>query len=180
VNTAADELSSQMCRLAVGDRSAFVPLYVALKPRVQALCRAMLRHEQDAEDAMQHVMEKIFARASSYDPARPVVPWALGIAAWECRTFRQKRKRRREDALSDEPGALPGRPGHSEEIERSELQRLAFSTLNTLSDNDREVLKATFWDEATAAGVTGATLRKRRERALERLRASFRRLYGFE
>jgi len=42
---------------------------------------------------------------------------------------------------------------------------------------DRETLTATFWEEA--ATTSGATLRKRRERALDRLRESFRKLYGF-
>ena len=40
-----------------------------------------------------------------------------------------------------------------------------------------EDLVATLLDETTASG---ATLRKRRERALDRLRASFRRLYGLD
>jgi RNA polymerase sigma-70 factor (ECF subfamily) len=48
--------------------------------------------------------------------------------------------------------------------------------LGELSPQDRETLVATFWEEAT--NVTGATLRKRRERALTRLRDAFKRLYG--
>ena len=180
MNTLADDLTQHMDRLADGDRSAFGPLYAALKPRVHALCRAMLGHEQDAEDAMQQVMEKIFARASTYEQGRPVAPWALGIAAWECRGYRQKRKRRREDALVEEAGELLARNALSEDIARADLQRLALQALHELSATDREVLTATFWDEATLAGVTGATKRKRRERAIERLRVSFRRLYGFD
>jgi RNA polymerase sigma-70 factor (ECF subfamily) len=175
-----DDLAQQMARLADGDRWAFAPLYAALKPRVHALCRAMLRHEQDAEDAMQQVMEKLFARASSYEHGRPVVPWALGIAAWECRAYRQKRKRRREDALVDGSSEPLAGDELNEEIARADLQRLALQALQALSDTDREVLTATFWDEATLAGVTGATLRKRRERALDRLRTTFGRLYGFD
>jgi RNA polymerase sigma-70 factor (ECF subfamily) len=45
-----------------------------------------------------------------------------------------------------------------------------------LSEADRETLLASFWDEAS--DVSGATLRKRRERAVKRLRDAFRRLYG--
>jgi RNA polymerase sigma-70 factor (ECF subfamily) len=50
--------------------------------------------------------------------------------------------------------------------------------MSELAETDRETLLATFLDEATSVG--GATLRKRRERALDRLRTSFRRLYGLD
>jgi len=50
--------------------------------------------------------------------------------------------------------------------------------MGQLSDPDREVLVATFADESLS--ISGATLRKRRERALRRLRDAFRRLYGFD
>lgn len=173
-----DELLRLMTRLADGDRAAFAPLYVDLKPRVHALCRAMLGHEQDAEDAMQHALEKLFARASSYERGRPVIPWVLGIAAWECRAQRQKRKRRKEGPLAEVEPPLLVSDELSEEVARADLQRLAKAAMAALSEADREVLTATFWDEATLAGVTGATMRKRRERALDRLRVSFRRLYG--
>jgi RNA polymerase sigma-70 factor (ECF subfamily) len=63
---------------------------------------------------------------------------------------------------------------------RAELSRAASAALETLSEQDREVLVATFWDEASIAGVTPATLRKRRERALDRMRVAFRRLYGLD
>ena len=62
-------------------------------------------------------------------------------------------------------------------IERS-LTDAATVALGTLSELDQEVLIATFWDEA--ASVSGATLRKRRERATDRLRKAFRRLYGLD
>ena len=54
----------------------------------------------------------------------------------------------------------------------------AIAALGELSEADRETLIATFWDEA--ASVSGATLRKRRERALDRLRKTFGRLYGLD
>jgi RNA polymerase sigma-70 factor (ECF subfamily) len=57
-----------------------------------------------------------------------------------------------------------------------DLLRAALASLGELSELDKETLLATFWDEGSSA--SGATLRKRRERALARLKASFRRLYG--
>ena len=61
---------------------------------------------------------------------------------------------------------------------RDELVRAAVEVMGTLSDTDKETLLSTFWEEAASVG--GATLRKRRERALSRLRDAFRRLYGID
>jgi RNA polymerase sigma-70 factor, ECF subfamily len=59
---------------------------------------------------------------------------------------------------------------------RRELVQAAVGALGELSPEDREALIATYWEEA--ASVSGAALRKRRERALKRLRDTFKRLYG--
>src|SRR5262245_22658984 len=121
-------------------------------------------------------MEKIFARASDYDPARPALPWALAIASWECRTLAKRRVRKREVGATEAP-ELIGADMESEQVKR-DLVEAATAALGTLSPSDRETLLATFFDEASS--VEGATLRKRRERALVRLRTAFRRLYGLD
>jgi RNA polymerase sigma-70 factor (ECF subfamily) len=59
---------------------------------------------------------------------------------------------------------------------RRDLAQAALAAIGELSEVDRQTLLATFLDETPAA--TGATLRKRRERALTRLRNMFRSLYG--
>lgn len=65
-----------------------------------------------------------------------------------------------------------------EEFARRELVHLAVEAMGELSDADREVLLPTFCEES--ASVHGATLPKRRERALTRLKTTLERLYGFE
>lgn len=65
-----------------------------------------------------------------------------------------------------------------EEFARRELVHLPVEAMRELSDADREVLLATFGEES--ASVHGATLRKRLERALTRLKTTVERLYGFE
>jgi RNA polymerase sigma-70 factor (ECF subfamily) len=134
----------------------------------------MLRNEADAADAAQQAMQKVLERASDYDPKRPALPWALAIAAWECRTILRKRSRRRE--VTDE--LVPEAPTDDQatELEQRLLLQNTFSAMGELSESDRETLVATFLDQA--GDVSGATLRKRRERAVKRLRDAFRRLYG--
>jgi RNA polymerase sigma-70 factor (ECF subfamily) len=170
------DLDSLMVRLADGDRSAFTPAFRALWPRVRDLCRSMLKNEADAADAAQQALEKILTRSATYDRSRPALPWALAIAAWECRTMLRKRTRRRE--LSEE--FLPEQAGtESDDVfaERQLIER-AVHVMGQLSPADQETLLATFLDQAASA--SGATLRKRRERALTRLRDAFKRLYGLD
>lgn len=163
-----------MARLAEGDRSAFTQVFELLWPVVFRLCRAILTNEADASDAAQQAMEKIFVRASDYDASKKAMPWALAIASWECRTILRKRGRRREAPESDADEGLT--QSTDEDYAQRELTAAALQALGTLETTDREALIATFWEEA--ASVAGQTLRKRRQRALERLRGAFRRLYG--
>ncbi len=135
---------------------------------------SILKNDADAKDAAQQSMEKILSRASSYDASRPAMPWALAIAAWECRTLRQTRRRRRE--TPEELVKEPMTSGAEEEIAYRDLTQAALDALGRLSDSDRETLIATFWEESASA--SGATFRKRRERALHRLRDAFKRIYG--
>jgi RNA polymerase sigma-70 factor, ECF subfamily len=168
-------LDALMARLQGGDREAFTSVFALLWPPVQRLCLSLVRSEADAADAAQEAMVKILQRASDYDRTRPALPWALAIAGWECRTLARKRTRRREvDAPVEERGG-----GHPEEaIAQQDLARAAVEALGQLSETDRETLVATFWDEV--AGASGATLRKRRERALDRLRKMWRKVYGLD
>jgi RNA polymerase sigma-70 factor, ECF subfamily len=168
------QLDSLLVQLAEGDRAAFTVVFRILWPAVLRLCRSLLKNEADAADAAQQALEKVLTRCGEYDRQRPAMPWALAIAAWECRTFARKRTRRRE--IPEEQAPELG-TGSEEELAERELMRAAVQALGELSPQDREALVATFWEEAT--NVTGATLRKRRERALKRLRDTFRRLYGF-
>jgi RNA polymerase sigma-70 factor, ECF subfamily len=167
------QLDSLLVQLAEGDRAAFTRVFQILWPPVLRLCRSMLKNEADAADAAQQALEKVLTRCGDYDRKRPAMPWALAIAAWECRTFARKRARRRE--IPEEEAPELG-VGSEDELAQRDLMQAARHALGELSPQDRETLVATFWEEAT--NVTGATLRKRRERALTRLRDAFKRLYG--
>lgn len=171
-----DDIDALMARLADGDRSVFSLVFERLWSPTLRLCMTLLKNEADASDAAQQAMIKILQRASSYDRSRRALPWALAIAAWECRTLQRKRFRRRE--LPEDAASEPAEVGAEDELVRRDLTRAAVAAMGELSEADREALVATFWDEAAA--VSGATLRKRRERAIDRLRGAFRRLYGVD
>jgi RNA polymerase sigma-70 factor (ECF subfamily) len=171
-------IDALLARLADGDRAAFTPVFQQLWQPVFRLCLSMLKSEADASDATQQAMEKILQRASDYDGKRSAVTWALAIAGWECRTILRRRERRREVSDDLTSAAPPASAGAEEELVHRDLVEAAVHALGDLSSTDRETLIATFSDEASPA--TGATLRKRRERAMGRLRIAFRRLYGLD
>lgn len=167
-------LNELVARLADGDRTAFDPVFRLLWPKTLRLCQSMLKNDADAADAAQQALEKILARASGYDRSRAALPWALAITAWECRTSLRKKSRRKE-VDADMAPELPTDAADAA-VEERELIQKAVEVLGGLSDPDRATLIATFQDEA--GSVEGATFRKRRERALKRLRAAFRSIYG--
>lgn len=169
-----EELDALMARLADGDRSVFGEVFRRVWPPTLRLCISLVKHEADGADAAQLAMVKILERASDYDRSRPALPWALAIAAWECRTLKRWRERRHEAPVEDaERVAVNG--GEQELVDR-DLLRAAYASLGELSALDQETLLSTYWEEGSSR--TGATVRKRRERALGRLRSTFRRLYG--
>ena len=176
MSTELNTLDVLMARLADGERAVFTRVFELLWEPIYRLCVSLLKHEADASDAAQEAMHKILERASDYDRTRPAMPWAMAIAAWECRTMARKRARRRE---APEPATqVLGSVDAEETYIQQNLIAAARAALGELSEADRETLTATFWEES--ASVSGATLRKRRERALDRLRKTFRRLYGLD
>lgn len=168
------ELDRLMKALASGDRSAFTPVFRALWEPVLKLSQKLVG--DDAPDVAQTAMLHVLERAHEYDPRRPALPWALGIAAWECKTQRKKYERRRETGVEAAPESDGGSAAADQE--QRLLISAAMDAMGTLSEADQQTLIETYWD--IASPVSGATLRKRRERALTRLRDAFRRLYGFD
>lgn len=175
--SARARLNEAMARLADGDRDAFAVVFAALRPIVTSFARRYVG-EPDADDAAQQALVRLFERAATYESGRDVVSWALAICAWECRTLRTRRGRRRESDLADAPAVATDTDPEVQTIAR-ELEQAAEDVLGTLSPTDRETLRATFADERDN-GVPSATFRKRRERAMTRLREAWRRIYGHE
>ena len=164
-----EALHRDLTRLAEGDRDAFHPVFVRLWPMLRAFARSRL-DEADAEDAAQEALVKVFARAAAFDPARDGLSWVLGIAAYEVKTIRRKRQRRREapdppELLSlDDPG-----PGPQEiAVEREREARLK-AALDAVGECDAATLRA--FATGDRPEIPAATFRKRVQRALARLRA---------
>ena len=171
------ELRRLIGRLADGDRTAFGPVFDLLWPRLRAFT-VQLIGAADGEDAAQSALLKVFSRASEYDRERDGLAWALGIAAWECRTLRKRRERRREEfALAPEPALAPDASSPEEAAIDRDLQAAAQAVLGELRPIDVETILAI---ASGRRAVQGATFRKRAERALARFRMAWRARHGSE
>lgn len=147
-----------------------------LWPVVLTFAERGLRHEQDAEDVAQDVFLRICSRISDFDPRRDGLSWAFGIASYEIMTQRRRRSRRKELSDARELDAHVDRSASQEEVAiRSELVEAMAQAVGELSEEDKRTLGL---DMANDADLPAATLRKRRQRALDRLRLAWRRLYG--
>ncbi len=173
-----EDLRRHLVALADGDREAFHPVFVRLWPLLRSFVGRHLP-PQDAEDAAQQALVNLFSRASEFERERDAVSWALGIAAYEIRTLRRKRQRRREEVDEDGIEARPdGAPTPEEAVLAGELAAVLEGTLSALRPGDAATLVA--FAHGERPDVAPATFRKRVERALARLRAVWREKHELE
>lgn len=160
-----------MARLADGDRAAFADVYASVRPPVLALARRLVASEA-VEDAAQLALIDVFENAHVYDPSRDALAWVLGITAYKCRTLEKKRVRRRiaEPSAGDRAAEDPD-PAFV--AERADLLRAAHEILGEMSPHDAEAILASA-GFVERPEISGATYRKRLERALVR----FKRIWG--
>jgi RNA polymerase sigma factor (sigma-70 family) len=174
-----DRLQKLMIRLADGDREAFDPIYQALWPVVRRFADRVLGGSPDAEDAAQVALMKVFSRISDFDRERDALSWVLGVTAYECKTFRQKQRRRREISADRAPADPPREdPTPEEAVMAHDLEAAAVEVLGTLRPADVETLVAVM--NGNRPQVPGATFRKRVERAIVRLRAAWSSRHGLD
>jgi RNA polymerase sigma-70 factor (ECF subfamily) len=168
------EIQRWMTAAADGDRAAIEPLFQALWPVLVGYATRFLGDPALAEDAAQEAIAKLFARLPGFDRERDALTWALTHATWECRTLRRRIGRRQEHPHAAEPADDRG-----SSAEERELARAAVDALQALGPRDREVIAASVLDDdELRRTIAPATFRKRLERALGRLRTSWRSRHG--
>ena len=169
------EVQRLMLAAADGDRASLEPLFALLWPVTVAYSTKLVGDVSLAEDCAQDAIVKLFGQLDRFDRERDGLSWALSVATWQCRTARRTRERRREDATAVDLGSRDMR----DTLEERELVRAAVATLEALPVRDREIITASLTDdEELRRALAPATFRKRLERALGRLRTSWRSRHG--
>jgi RNA polymerase sigma factor (sigma-70 family) len=168
-------LQRDLTALARGERAAFDPVFCRLWPLVRGFAARCLPAEE-AEDAAQEALLRIFSRASEFDPRRDALSWVLGVAAWQIRTHRTRTRRRREEAISAAPERADAALSPEASAMARDLATALERALAELPPTDAATLIA--YARGERPDLAAPTFRKRVERALGRLRARWRMDHG--
>jgi len=164
-----------MVRLADGDRSAFDFIFQTTWPLVHRFAIKMMASSVEAEDVAQLALTKVFSRATEFHRDKDALSWILGITAFECKTARQKVKRRKEDFQNEETLAQKSdqKASAEEHLVSKAIENAIQEALEGLSAQDQETIKIAIYEMARP-NIPDATFRKRLERAFDRLRDKWR------
>jgi RNA polymerase sigma factor (sigma-70 family) len=150
-----------------------------LHPIIQRFCEKQLGRGPDADDATQQSLEQLFERVETYDATRSALPWVFAITSWEVKTIRRRAGRRDQRASSVAVDELIGSQQDPEfAVMSSQFIAIVDELIDTLPAIDRQTLRETLARELDAESTTptDATFRKRKERALGKIRTLLRNL----
>jgi RNA polymerase sigma factor (sigma-70 family) len=168
------------------DEAAFATLVRRHGGMVQGVCRSVLHHQQDAEDAAQAVFLVLARKAASIRKTEALASWLHGVAyriACKARTQAARRRRSEHDAATSGPkkGTVPLRmaglsPFSDDDLSWREVQAVLHAELQRLPDKYRLplilcCLEGRTRDEAARQlGWTFGTLKGMLDRGRELLR----------
>ncbi len=173
--TDSDALGEAMRAYQSGDPAAFDRLYGGLAPIVRRYLRSAARDEGRLEDLVQETFLQIHRARRTYNPQRPVVPWALAIAhhvfLMDCRV----RKRKYAPAANelDETIAAAGTGPDNSVIARDELR----DGLKGLTAGTREAVLLhhvqgwSFREIGQRLGINSTAAKLRASRGMQALRS---------
>jgi polysaccharide biosynthesis/export protein len=158
--------------IRAADGTAFTELVRRHGPMVLGVCRRVLNHEQDAEDAFQATFLVLAKRATSVRNRQSVGAWLFGVAQHVAIRLRDKNRRRNrhERAIAHIPN--PGSTDH----DQAGWLALLEEELHRLPDKYKSPLVVchiqgrTQEDAAKEMRLSLSTLRRRLEHARELLR----------
>jgi RNA polymerase sigma factor (sigma-70 family) len=155
-----------------GDQSAFVGLVERHGPMVLRVCRRVLRHEQDAEDAFQATFLVLVRSIGSIRQRQTLTNWLHGVASRTALETKRRAAQRRKHEARLRDRTRPPDPNPSwDDVQGAldeEIQRLPemFRSAFVLCVLDGKTVSAA----AAELGVKESTLSWRLARARERLR----------
>ncbi len=154
------------------DPAAMAEVFDRAAPELLPLARRLTRGRIEAEDLIQETFLAAIEHRESFDAARTLMPWLVGILV------RQASSARRRAQRDIDPGRIETRSPSApdEEAESREFQTIVMEALGRLSSRDRAVLVPLLFDGKRAVqiarelGSRPDTIRMRIHRGMERLR----------
>src|SRR5262249_47978644 len=133
---------------ARGDEAAFTALVRRYGTVVLGVCRRVLRHEQDAEDAFQATFLVLARNAASVQQAGAVGNWLYGVAYNVARKAKAMRHRR---TVKEKEAAARQRP---------EAQAAVLDDLQEILDRELHALPETYRPAVVLCALLGLTIRE--------------------
>lgn len=162
------DLTALVTAARKGDLAAYGEIVRRTQPQVLAAARAILHHEQDAEDAAQEAYLRAYGRLGELRDPQAATAWLMQIAR---RCAHDSLRRRRSTSSVEAAGDR--HEGDASSLEQS--QALARAMVN-LPPADRRLFERYYLGGHTTAkiaaqvGLTDAAVRKRLERLRQRMR----------
>ena len=135
-----EQLASEAARER-SDGPAFTELVSRFRERVWRICYRIMGHPDDAADATQDVLVRMFLRRAHFEGRSLYSTWVHGIAVRTCLSLRRARGRRQrrvavlpEIDLDTAGSSTP--PRVSEPVDGPDLEQM----LDSLSDEDRALV----------------------------------------
>ena len=159
-------------RIARRDAYAFEALYRRYARPVFGLALRRLGDRMSAEDAVQETFAAIWRSARTYRPERGAgAPWLYAVA----RNAIVDRGRARTEPPGEEPELASDEPTPAERAEMSYTSWRVHRALETLPENEREVIELAYYGGLSQSEVAGylniplGTVKTRTRAALQRL-----------
>ncbi len=180
-----DRDTELISRFLKGDQEAFGELLAAYEKKIYSICWHFMGNRQDAEDAAQEVILKVYRKLDLFRGEASFSTWLNYVAANTCRDMLRKRKRNQtvsldspvetEDGEMDRELASPDDSPETDVINR-DLARLVRESLEELKEDHRVILlmreyQDLSYDEiAEILALNVGTVKSRLSRARRELR----------
>ena len=162
-----------------GDADAFEQLVAPYEQKIYALCLRLLAHREDAQDAAQETMLRLYRALVSYRGEAQLGTFIYRVTANTCMDALRRRNVRACESLEalDDVGVVPAddSPGPEETILRAEENERLSRAIDALSDEMRlplvlrEIHALSYEEVAQTLGLEMGTVKSRIHRAREKL-----------
>jgi len=136
-------------RFRAGDAEALGEVYDRYGRSVWAVALQVTRAEHLAQEATQETFIRAWRAAGTYDPDRALGPWLLGIARHTALDVLRRELRPTRGGHDAEQDGVVEAPG----IDRLWVSWTVQEALRQLSDDDREIVRLTFYEDLTHTQV---------------------------
>lgn len=169
---AQDDVAPLLQQVALGDRRAFAALYQKAAPKLFAVLTRILGTGQEAEDALQEVFTRVWARADRFDPEKgQAMAWLITVARNRAIDRLRARPVEVTGAEADMADSVTSAaPGVLDQMHRGETARQIVDCLGQLEPDRSEAVKLAY-----LAGASYQALAERFSVPLNTMRTWLRR-----